>query len=640
MKVKRGSLLAGGAIGGMLLAGMASALIGQPSDPDWRQDEAKRALMDMDVVELPPQVPRPGPGDTDWPYYNRTLDGKRFSELAIIDESNVGDLREVCRVRVSGPGPFSAGTLLANGMLYTTAAQSTIAIHPTNCDVVWKSIYDYEESEIYNANRGVAHLDGRLFRGTGDGRLLAYDAMTGREIWRVKGADPRKGEYINAAPIAWDGMVYVGIAAGDLGIRGRMMAFDARTGRKLWTFNLIPGPGERGNDTWPGETWKHGGGGTWSSYTLDPDTGELFVPVANPAPAFDPDVRKGDNLFTNSALVLDAATGKYRWHYQTLPNDSHDYGVSPPGILIEPDGRELLAQASKDGHVYMIDRKTHKLVWKTPVTTILNFEANATREGVRVCPGAKGGVEYNAPGYDPESGLLIVGAVDWCYHLTKVDYGPPVPGMPYVGGKMDRGDPIGTGWITALDAKTGKVRWKYKTPAPVIGAITPTASGITFAGDTSGLLYAFRTFDGKVLRKIDTGGAIAGGIITYRIRDRQYLAVGSGNISRSSWTGATGIPTVIVYSLPAEHSAGADPASLTPDVANGSALYAVSCASCHGPSGQGGEGPPLAGVGSRYTQAEAVAYILNPGPGMPKLHPEPLNPQDVADVAAFTRTLK
>ncbi len=634
---------AGAALGMLILPGLfglSPAISGQPANPDWQKDESRRAQLDVDVMELPPQVQPPASGDSDWLQYNRSLDGNRFSELALIDAGNVGRLEEVCRVRVSGPGPFSAGTLLANGMLYTTAARATIAIEPTNCEIVWKAIYAPEDGEIYNANRGVAHWNGRLFRGTGDGRLLAYDAMTGRELWRVKASDPANGEYVDAAPLAWEGMVFIGIAAGDLGIAGRMMAFDANTGHKLWSFNLIPRPGEFGNETWPGETWKSGGGGTWSAYTLDPRSGELFIPVANPAPAFDPHVRKGANLFTNSALVLDARTGKYLWHYQTRPNDNHDYGVSPPAVLVELGKSKLVAQASKDGFVYMIDRASHELVWKTAVTTISNHDADATLQGIRVCPGAKGGVEYNSPGYDPENGLLVVGAVDWCYHLTRTDYAPHVPGNPYVGGKMDRGDPVGTGWITALDARTGKVRWRYRTPAPVIGAVTPTAGGITFAGDASGLLYAFRTSDGQLLRTIQTGGAIAGGIITYRIRGRQYVAVGSGNVSRSSWSGATGIPTMIVYSLP-ESGPGrdADPAALAPDLEHGRSVYAANCVACHGAAGQGGEGPPVRGLSSRYTQQQAVAYLVNPKPRMPRLFPGTLKAQDIADVAAFMRGL-
>jgi PQQ-dependent dehydrogenase (methanol/ethanol family) len=617
---------------------LSTALWSQPQAPAWQKNANLRAQFDADMTDPPPQATPPAPGDTDWPFYNRTLDGDRFSPLTGIDAGNVGQLAEACRVRIAGAGPFSAGTILVNGMLYTTSARATVAIEPTNCEIIWKSLYAPEQGEVYNANRGLAYADGRLYRGTGDSRLVAYDANSGRELWQVKIAEPARGEYTNAAPITWNGLVFLGKSGGDLGMQGRMMAFDGKTGQLVWSFNLVPSPGELGNDTWPGDSWRTGGGGTWSSYALDEKTGELFVPVANPAPAFDPHVRQGANLFTNSAVVLDARTGKYLWHYQTRPNDNHDYGVTPPGVLVTVGGKPYLAQASKDGFVYMIDRASHRLAWKSPVTSILNHTADATPAGVRICPGAKGGVEYNSPAYDAAAGLLVVGSVDWCYMLQKVPYPPYTPGNPYVGGLMTRGDATGTGWVTALDAASGKLRWRFHTPAPVIGAITPTAGDVTFAGDASGALYVLRTADGTLLRTIQTGGAVAGGIITYRIRGTQYLAVGSGNISRSSWSGATGIPTMIVYRLAAASTASADPASLAPDAAHGRMVFATACAACHGAQGQGGEGPPLRGLAARYSQAQAIAYILNPKPRMPKLYPGTLNAQDVADVAAQVRS--
>jgi PQQ-dependent dehydrogenase (methanol/ethanol family) len=603
-------------------------------------DARRAAAMDIDVRELPGQVPPPAPGDTAWPYYNNRADGIRYSDLAQIDEVDVGALEEACRVRVSGPGPFSSGPVLVAGVLYLTAARETLAIQPATCDVIWKSIYAPEEAEIYNANRGVAFLDGRIFRGTGDGRLVAYDAATGRELWRRKFGDPKNGEYVDAAPLAWDGKVFAGLAAGDLGIAGKVAAFDAKTGEPVWSFNTVPRPGEFGNDTWPGETWKTGGGGIWSTFTLDAATGELFAPVANPAPAFDPGWRRGANLFTNAVLVLDARTGKRLWHFQTRPNDNHDYGVSPPGVLIDLDGRKLVAQASKDGFVYLIDRASHALVWKASVTTIRNHDADATAQGVEVCPGAKGGEEYNSPGYDPKLGLLVVGAVDWCYRLFSQAHGPHIPGDPFMGGRMERADDAGTGWITALDARTGKAAWRYHTPAPVIAGVTPTAGGITFAGDASGALYVFRTRDGTLLRRIDTGGALAGGVITYQLQGRQYVAVNTGNISRSSWGAASGTPTLIVYRLPETGAAAqADVTTLSPDPAHGRSVYASRCSACHGATGQGGEGPPLRQVAAKYTQAQAAQFIAHPKPPMPRLFPSALTAQDVADVAAYVRTL-
>lgn len=589
-------------------------------------------------------------GDTDWVSFNRRLDGVRYSELDQINAENVGDLEEACRVRVSGAGPFASGLILAGGALYFTASRATMAINPKTCDVIWKSLYKPEQKEVLLQNRGPAYLDGMIFRGTGDARLIAYDAETGSEMWRETLGDPAMGEYVSAAPIGWNGMIFIGIAGGDRGIQGRMMAFDAKTGKKLWTFNTIPSPGEFGSETWPGETWKRGGGGTWTSYTLDTATGELFVPVANPAPDLNPAVRRGDNLYSNSVLVLDARTGQRLWHYQTIKNDSHDYGVSPAAVLVPGKGGPgFVAQASKDGFVYLIDRKTHKLVTRTAVTTILNHQVEPTKDGVRVCPGLMGGVEWNSPGYDPVSNALIVGAVDWCSTVFMED--PPVykPGEIYSGGSF-KADTDGSGWITSIGATTGKVRWKYHTDAPVVGAITPTAGGVTFAGDLGGVLYAFRSSNGELLTRIDTGGAIAGGIITYQADRQQYLAITSGNISRTTWPTASGIPSVIIYrkgsgkSRASETPAKATVAQPAPvrlgDAGLGKTTFESICAGCHGNAGEGSAGPKLRGIAARYSQEQAVAFIKAPKPPMPAFYPSMLDAQQVEDVAAYILGMK
>lgn len=622
-----------------------------PSDqsraPDWHANKKLAAQFDIDsnmAAERTSLAVPPAPGDTEWPYYNNRINGNRYSSLNEINAGNIAKLSEACRVHVSGTGAFSAGTILVDGILYTTAWRTTMAVQPTNCDVIWKSIYTPVEKEIYNANRGVAYWDGRIFRGTGDGRLIAYDAATGRELLHEKVADPAIGEYLDAAPVAWDGKVFIGTAAGDLGIVGRMMAFDANTGRQLWSFDTIQPPDKSGKGSWLGDSWKTGGGGTWSSYTLEPDGGLLFVPVGNPAPAFDAHIRAGDNLFTDSVVALDARTGKKVWHFQLRKNDNHDYDIAPPPVLLDVDHRKFVAIGSKDGYLYLVDRTRDTLVWKTAVTTILNEDADATPEGVKVCPGAKGGISYNSPAYDPNYGLLIVGSVDWCYKLVKTPYGAHVPGAPYMGGSMERADDLGSGWITALDIRTGKIKWRYHTPAPVIAGITPTAGGLTFVGDAGGHLDVFRTSDGALLRTIDTGGALAGGIITYRSHGHEYIAVDSGNVSRSSWGAVGGIPTLIVYRLPESERAASNnmPANfdvLTPDAGNGSRVFQANCAACHGATGQGGVGPKLAGISLKHSQSEVAKFIAHPASGMPNLFPGTLSAQDVADVAAYVRSL-
>ncbi len=636
---------------GIGLLGLAASA-GSAVQP--RTNEDGTAIAGKDEGTPDQQFAMPIEGDTDWPSYNRQLDGNRFSELSEINTANAGKLTEVCRVRMGGAGPFNSGPVLVNGGLYYTTSRGTVAINPQNCDVIWKSLYSPEEGEVFVHNRGVAYADGMVIRGTGDARMVAYDARTGREIWREKIGNPEIGEYVSAAPIAWDGKVYIGLAGGDWGIQGRMLALDSKTGKTVWTFNLIPHPGEYGNDTWPGETWKKGGGGTWSSYALDPEKGELFIPVANPAPDLNPWVRKGDNLFTNSVLVLDAKTGKRLWHYQTRPNDNHDYGVTPPALLIRnAKGRPVVIQGSKDGYVYSIDRNSRKLLYRTPVTTILNHDADPTKEGLKACPGMTGGVEYNGPAYDPARRIATFGAVDWCSILFVEDPPKYEAGQIYMGGAFKQ-DGLGSGWITALNVDSGTVKWKHHAPAPVVASLTSTAGGVTFAGDMAGTLFIFQTEDGKLLHSIETGGAIAGGIITYRSGGRQYLAVPSGNISRSTWPqAAPGTPSVIIYAVGDDAAAAAadsqqkknvavstDNATRKADTARGHATYAATCAGCHGAQGEGLVGPALKNMGGKYSEEAMIAFLLKPTAPMPPVYPGLLNKQELVDVAAYTRTIK
>ncbi len=209
-------------------------------------------------------------------------------------------------------------------------------------------------------NRGVAYLNGRVFRGTDDGRLLALDATTGQEIWKSVVGDASIGEYVASAPTAWNGLVLIGISGGEFGIRGRILAYDALTGREVWRFNTIPIGKEVGADSWGDSKWAtHGGGGTWSTFTVDPITGEVFAPIGNPVPDFAPTDRKGANLFTNSVLVLDARTGELRWWYQLQANDDHDHDLGAAPLLFRNGKHEnMLAAAGKDGLLHVVDRAT------------------------------------------------------------------------------------------------------------------------------------------------------------------------------------------------------------------------------------------------------------------------------------------
>jgi outer membrane protein assembly factor BamB len=234
----------------------------------------------------------------------------------------------------------------------------------------WRHSHVPDEERATPSTRGLAVDNGRVFRGTSDGRLLALDASTGRELWKSVIAAPRLGESTAAAPLAWAGVVYMGIAGSDLGARGRVMAFDQQTGRELWRFHTIPMGNETGAETWerPG-TAKTGGGGIWGAMTLDVATGELFVPVGNPWPDIDRAYRPGKNLFTNAVVVLDARSGALRWWYQATPEDWVDLDLAAPPVLYRARGaRDLMVFGGKDGHVWGVDRDTHERVFRTPVT--------------------------------------------------------------------------------------------------------------------------------------------------------------------------------------------------------------------------------------------------------------------------------
>lgn len=587
----------------------------------------------------------------DWPAYNGSFDGRRFSPLDQINTSNVANLQTVCKVRLGENGTMQAGPVVIGRTLYVTTAHTTVAIDAATCAVRWRRVCPLTHKDVFPVNRGVAYLDGRVFRGTGDGRLLSLSADSGTVLWNVQAGDPAAGEFLSSAPIAWNGKVYIGVAGSDWGVRGHMMAFDANTGKELWRFWTIPMGSEQGADTWKNaESAKHGGGGTWTSYALDTVSGELFVPVANPAPDFNPSARPGDNLFTNSVVVLDANTGALRWWFQFTPHDGFDWDVgAAPMLYPARDGTRRVAAGSKDGNVYAIDRASHKLLFTTAITTIRHADMVPTQRGVDVCPGWLGGVEWNGPAYDSSADALYVGAVDWC---GTVKLGAPEykPGEFFLGtGIQMAPSDSATGWLTALDAETGAVRWRFHAPKPVVSAVTPTAGGLVLGGDVAGTFYALDKTDGKVLFQHAMGGSVAGGIVTYAVDGKQYVALTAGNVSRVTFGGA-GHPTVIVMGLEAPEGAQNVELPSVPipgdtsvagkplGAGDGERIFGNTCSVCHGAHGEGAAGPNL--QKTKRDLAGIIQFVENPTAPMPKLYPSSLSEADVRAVAEYVLTLR
>jgi alcohol dehydrogenase (cytochrome c) len=342
-------------------------------------------------------------------------------------------------------------------------------------------------------------------------------------------------------------------------VTGRMMAFDVGTGARVWSTDLIPESGTAGR-SWPPatETVPRGGGASWTSYALDTLSGTVYVPTGNSAPDFLPQVRPGANLYAYSVLALDARTGALQTHYQILPKDYHDWDVSAaPALITTQSGAALLVAGGKDGHLYGIERGSGHKRYVTPVTTIDNIEAPLTASGTRFCPGVNGGIEWNGPSYSPRTNTLYVNAIDWC---TTVKVAPPSKlegkdGLPWTGSSELRqpfGLPDSTrrGWLTAVNADDGSVRWKYASPTPLVAGITATAGGLVFTGDLDGNVLGFDASNGRILWRATTGQPIGGGVASYAVGGRQFIAVASGLHAPVTWQLKSTPAKLVVYSLP------------------------------------------------------------------------------------------
>lgn len=522
-----------------------------------------------------PSTVTPAAGQ-DWPSYNKTLTSNRFAQLAQINTKNVGQLKVLCTFDTGQYTGFTTGLIEINGALIGTTEYDIFSINPANCHQNWRTHENYKPATPQGVNRGAAYLDGLLFRGTQDGRVLAYDFKTGKRVWATSIADPRKGESAPAAPIAWNGLVFIGNAGGDIkGVKGRMYALNAKTGKIVWEFYLVPKTagdvtrGPEGPSPPAMETWMNSarspitGGATWTSYTLDPSTGILYVPGGNPGPDFADGLRKGSNLYSGSVVMLDTETGTYKDHIKVVPRDWHDWDVSSaPAIIQTAGGKKLLSLAPKDGHLYGFDLANNSLLYRTPVTRVENADATfAAGKSVHFCPGSVGGAEWNGPAYDPSNNLIMIGEVEWCTTVTletdkkieAIANGKPWSGEaslnPFnVWGKQD---PFGhwAGWVYAVDADTGAWKWRVKTNYPVQSGVTPTAGGVTFFGDMGGNFYALDSNNGKKLWGEKIGGAVGGGVITYLTSGRQYVAVATG-LTEILWPTEITTAKVSVLGLP------------------------------------------------------------------------------------------
>jgi alcohol dehydrogenase (cytochrome c) len=504
----------------------------------------------------------------DWPAYGRTVAGDRFSPLTQIDRANVARLQQVCTYVLPDVAALQTGPIVIDGTMYFTTDTISYAIDGATCREKWRVARHAQRAAVH---RGFAWLDGVLFRGTVDGHVVAMASADGRVIWDQTLDVSGPGITYPMAPIAADGLVFIGNAGGDnAGVTGHVFALDARDGHVVWRFDVVPASGPA-RATWENTRIPVSGGALWTSFTYDVAAHVLYVPAGNPAPDFDIALRKGDNLYSNSVIALDGRTGRILAYNQLVKHDAHDWDVdAPPTLVTTRDGKRIIASANKDAYLSILDRSSisrdHSveanalppvipLRSQTQVATRLNENVPLSRDTLtRFCPGITGGVEWNGAAYSPITNLLYVGAVDRCIsvRLRKDTVAVPTTGRQWMG--EDQGgrviDPpnLWKGWVTAVDAESGDTRWKLPVANPILAGVTPTAGGLVFTADLGGHVYAFDAESGRVLWETDTGQSIGGGVVAYLAGGRQLIGIASGMRS-ATWPGGAQQSRIVIYGL-------------------------------------------------------------------------------------------
>ncbi|HEY1304154.1 MAG TPA: PQQ-dependent dehydrogenase, methanol/ethanol family [Vicinamibacterales bacterium] len=508
-----------------------------------------------------------------WLTYSGNYSSHRFSLLDQITPANVKNLELQWVYQAPVAGNWQTTPLVVDGMMYITQRPNDIvALDAVTGRAFWIYRYTPNPDRIVCCganNRGVAILGDMLFMGTLDANLIAVDAKSGRQIWKTEIATTTAGYSITHAPLVVKDKVIVGVGGGEYGIRGFIAAYDVNTGKEAWRFYTIPGPGDKGHETWQAcppksdsfcdpDAWKHGGGSIWLTGSYDPKLNLTYWGVGNVGPDYAGIQRPGDNLYTDSVIALDVDTGTLRWHYQFTPHDVYDYDSVQIPVLVDNWGRtgiDALVWANRNGNYYALDRATGKFLLGRPfvkVNWMSDFDErgrpNQTPQppGQPTYPGNQGGTNWYSPSFSPRTNLFYVSAwEDYAsiYGPSPVEYqqgtnftgGGPRPFGPVPGAPSLQRAPINTwtesaghGAVIALDVATGDQKWKFNMTDVTDSGILTTASHVLFAGGREGYFQALDARTGALLWKTNLGGPINSGPMTYRVGNKQYVATVSG----------------------------------------------------------------------------------------------------------------
>jgi alcohol dehydrogenase (cytochrome c) len=496
-----------------------------------------------------------GNDDGEWRMYSRTYDGRRFSPLQQINTANVGKLRlRWIRQLATAESIVEAAPIVVNGVMFITEPPNNVlALDASSGTILWsyrRAFTEHLSLCCGKINRGVAVLDDKVYLATLDAHLVALDAKTGKVVWDVQLAKPSEGYSITGAPLAVRDMIVTGVAGGEFGIRGFLQALDARTGEMRWRFHTIPGPGEPGHESWSTDAWKTGGGPTWVTGSFDPDLNLIYWGVGNPSPNFDGDMRSGDNLYTNSVIAVDAASGRLAWHFQFTPHDEHDWDSNQVPVLasIRLNGVEtrVIAWANRNGFYYVLDRRSGRFIagvpfarqnWATGLDKsgrpTLNPEARVSTGGTLTYPSVSGATNWQSPAFSSTLGLFFVHADEGSSIFSKAhrDDVKRRPYEQYLASGTRKRDGRHT-FVRALKVATGERAWQYESmnnEGNWWSGLLATAGGLVF-GAAGERAFALDAASGAELWRVRLGGEIYQGPVTYADAGQQIVIFIAGRV--------------------------------------------------------------------------------------------------------------
>jgi quinohemoprotein ethanol dehydrogenase len=625
---------------------------------------------------------------------------QRYSTLDEINSSNIKNLKGKWVTKLGSGLEFKysgeASPVVYNGVMYViTGAHEVSAIDVKNGDIKWT--YKPNLPELTTVccgwtSRGVTIADGMVYVGLLDARLVALDQKTGKEVWSTVVDDWKKGYTITSAPLYYNGKLYTGISGGEYGTRGRVTAYEAKTGKELWRFYTIPGPGEIGHETWPSDndSWKRGGAPVWQTPAVDPELGMIYFSTGNAGPDLDGSVRKGDNLFSASIVAIDAETGAYKWHFQEVHHDIWDLDAPNPVILFdtEKDGKPVkgLAQAGKTGWVYILDRTNGKPLVGIDEVPVPQDERQATaatqpipkgdafvpqevtkedlakdapkyegkfgkifdpfwEEPLLLKPAAFGGANWPPSAYNPDTGYFYVVATDQ-YQLFTRSEEEFKEGSMYIGSIIAPvDDSPRRGTVTAIDVKTNKIAWQKVWDDSAYSGVLTTKGGLVFVGHNDGRLIAYDAKTGDQVWEFMTDAGVNAPPITYEVDGVQYISV---LVAGNSLAGTKHGDSLWTFALDGTIESGTDITTssnqndsndggtgATVSVDEGKKVYEGNCLACHGNEGSGGHNGPDLQLSQTAEDAKKVIERVKTGGTTMPAFADLLTEAQIQNVAAY-----